>query len=119
MANHNDGSDPVREALWLLRQTLETETRHIKEALKERGRKTDAPAARAVGIGWLAGSIRGLTDKANLMVVADLAEAVLDDGDVTEEMVRKALTPQKRLDRGRELRRRVQYDFLGPNAPED
>jgi hypothetical protein len=96
--------DPVREALGTLRVQYYYNLLDTRRELKERGRKTHAAAARSAGIGWLKASVKGLSGKPNRKLVLALAEAVLnlDGGEVTPDMVTKAMTPRDRLRRGRE-----------------
>jgi hypothetical protein len=94
------GDDPAIEALGVLRVDVDNARHDAERVLRERSRKTELPAARSAGIGWLAESVQGLSGKPHTRIVADLAIAVLS-GEVTEEAVRKAKTPRERLAQGR------------------
>jgi hypothetical protein len=88
--------DPVQEALGVLKNEIRLCRRVAKFGLLER-RKTDAAAARSVGIGVLAEGVRIATGKSYRAEVAALATAVLNTREpVTGDMVRHALTPTAR-----------------------
>lgn len=96
-----DSRDALDEALQLIRVSIENEQRDSERILKEHSRKTTDEAARASGIGWIADSMRKLTGKPRIELVADLATVVLNSEDITAAAVRKALTPRQQLKRGR------------------
>jgi len=92
--------DPVPGALETVRTELENARLDAERTLRQHSRKTDAVAARSAGVGWLKASVRELSGKPHLARVMDLAIAVLNLDQLTEDAVRKAVTPSERLRRG-------------------
>jgi hypothetical protein len=94
--------DPLPGALDTVRIEIEDARLDAERTLRQHSRKTDVAAARSAGVGCLKASIRGLSGKPYLARVMDLAMAVLnlDAEELTEDAVRKALTPREHLRRG-------------------
>ena len=85
--------DTLRAATLLSRGFRDDNLRSISQ-------KGDATAARSRAVGWVKGSVRQLSGKANIKHVAALAGVVLDAW-IGLEAVKKAKTPSAWSDKGR------------------